>query len=587
MKEELLKNLNESRKNLIIEGDIVSGKTTNVLFPIVENMIEQKQSIFILDAKEEYINNYYQELKQNDYNIITVNLRDPYNSDGWNPIEYPYFLYQKGEKDKAQDYLEKIAHTIFYEDSKQDPYWSLTASDFFIGVTLALFEDATTDEINFNSICNVFNGVNKKIGKEDYVTKYFKQKDSLSKPYIFASSTFLAPNETKGSILSVARQKLMKYITREKVSQLMNKTTFNYEDIINKPTVIFFIARDEDKSLNGLSTMFIEQLFSVLVENKSIRRFNFILDNFDILYKCNDLIEILNAGISRNIKTYIATNSVSELVKIYGSYMARLCDYVIIKNNQLKLIINNTEKNLDKHFESVSLLHNIAEYPHLKESTIKIFDLDRIIDEIMMKKFGQPEFNKYNSSNNSDVSEMIKSIDKTIERLAREESEKESNNNQYDVNEVVKSIDEKIEQLEQEDKKANEKMVNDKNEIEEVFSAFIGGYFGPSSYYYVNKIGKKYEFGYGYSEDGHHIVNKRDNKEIRFEECNELIYNQFVEELITAMSNWKKNYNNNVMDGTQWEFNFKDKNLTYSGSNAYPENFNDVKMSLLKYFVVF
>ena len=93
MKEELLKNLNESRKNLIIEGDIVSGKTTNVLFPIVENMIEQKQSIFILDAKEEYINNYYQELKQNDYNIITVNLRAPYNSDGWNPIEYPYFLY--------------------------------------------------------------------------------------------------------------------------------------------------------------------------------------------------------------------------------------------------------------------------------------------------------------------------------------------------------------------------------------------------------------------------------------------------------------------------------------------------------------
>lgn len=586
MKEELLKNLNESTKNLIIDGDIASGKTTNVLFPIVEDMIDKKNSLFILDAKEEYINNYYQKLKQNDYNIITINLREPYNSDGWNPIEYPYFLYQKGEKDKAQEYLEKIAHTIFYEDSKQDPYWSLTASDFFVGVTLALFEDATADEINFNSICNVFNGVNKKIAKEDYVTKYFKQKDSTSKPYIFASSTFLAPNETKGSILSVARQKMMKYITREKLSQLMNKTTFNYEDIVNKPSVIFFIARDEDRSLNGLATMFIEQLFAMLVDKKSIRRFNFILDNFDIIYKCNDLIEILNAGISRKIKTYIATNSVSELVKIYGSYMPRLCDYLIIRNNQLKLVINNTEKNIDKQFENISILHDIAEYPHLKESTIKIFDLDKVIDDIMVKKIGQPEFNKYNSNNNSDVSEMLKSIDKTIERLAREENEKKSINN--DVNEAIKRIDEKIEQLEQEDKKAKEEMSNSDNEIEEVFSAFIGGYFGPSSYYYVNKVGKKYEFGYGYSEDGHRIVNKMDNKEIKFEECNELIYNHFVEDLTNAMSNWEKSYNdNNVMDGTQWEFNFKDKGLTYSGSNAYPENFNEVKMSLLKYFIVF
>ena len=146
-------------------------------------------------------------------------------------------------------------------------------------------------------------------------------------------------------------------------------------------------------------------------------------------------------------------------------------------------------------------------------------------------------------------------------------------------------IDKKIGQLENK----KEKVSIDDNYIDsqEVFSAFIGGYFGPSSYYYVNKIGKKYEFGYGYSEDGHRIVNKRDNKERRFEECNELIYNHFVEDLTNAMSNWEKYYNNNnVMDGTQWEFNFKDKGLIYSGSNAYPPNFNEVKMSLIKYFTI-
>lgn len=56
MKKEMLERVLKAHKNLIVEGDIASGKSANVLFPIVENAIEKKESLFILDSKEEYIN---------------------------------------------------------------------------------------------------------------------------------------------------------------------------------------------------------------------------------------------------------------------------------------------------------------------------------------------------------------------------------------------------------------------------------------------------------------------------------------------------------------------------------------------------
>ena len=43
MKKELLESVLNAHKNLIVERDIASGKSKNVLFPIVDNAIEKKK----------------------------------------------------------------------------------------------------------------------------------------------------------------------------------------------------------------------------------------------------------------------------------------------------------------------------------------------------------------------------------------------------------------------------------------------------------------------------------------------------------------------------------------------------------------
>jgi len=92
MKKENLERIFHNHKNLIVEGPVSSGKTTNLFYPIVEEIVAKKESLFILDSKEEYINRYSMKLKSLGYNTVIINLRDLNKSEGWNPIQYPYFL---------------------------------------------------------------------------------------------------------------------------------------------------------------------------------------------------------------------------------------------------------------------------------------------------------------------------------------------------------------------------------------------------------------------------------------------------------------------------------------------------------------
>lgn len=421
MKKEILEKMLDSKKNLIVSGDISTGKTLNVLFPLVKEIIDRKESLLILDSKEEYINKYYDDLKSKNYNVVILNLRDLSKSEGWNPLEYPYDLYKTGKVDDAIDYIEKQAKIMFYEDSTADPFWSLTASDFYTGIVLGLFEDGKKEEINLNSVNLMFDGINNKYGISDYVTQYFKLKNPGSQPYVFASTTFSAPKETKGSIVSVARQKLRTYVSREMLSALLNKTTFNYDDIITKPTAIFVIAKDENKYINNVATMFVEQLFAILVNSQNHNKFNFVLDNIDVLEKIQELSDMLSSGVSRDIKFEIATRSYDDLIEKYGNYITKLSNSVVV-GKEIKALVNNEEFTDEVEYLIQPMVNVAIDYPVLNKTDIKMFNIGEFV------RSNQSKLNLNNtlgttdlSLNSGNIDNLIKEIDKKLEELDTEE----------------------------------------------------------------------------------------------------------------------------------------------------------------------
>lgn len=404
MKKEILENIIKQNRNIVVSGDISSGKTKSFMFPLVEEQIDNNENVIILDTKEEYISKYYETLKNKDYNIITLNLKDLNKSVGWNPLKYPYTLYKSGNVDAALDSINKLAVPIFHDKASKDPFWENSAYDFFTGLVLSLFDDAKEDEVNFNSVNALFDSLNVRYGDKDLLTHYFEYKGRNSKAYTAASTTLLAPMETRGSIVSVARQKFKLYVIREKLNNLLSKTTFNYEDIVTKPTAIFIISKDENTYLSTLVEIFITQLFDILVNN-SKTKYNIILDNFDILNEIVGFNSMLSSGIAQKIKFYIATRSIDKLYDTYGYYIKSLICYYDI---------NNIRRDSTLEEENLEYVESNVEYPVLEINDIKVFDLENFLND---KNVPLPQKNEVNHVNSDKISDLINKIDNKIQEL--------------------------------------------------------------------------------------------------------------------------------------------------------------------------
>lgn len=119
----------------------------------------------------------------------------------------------------------------------------------------------------------------------------------------------------------------------------------------------------------------------------------------------------------------------------------------------------------------------------------------------------------------------------------------------------------------------------------QVFEAFVGGFFGPSSYYYINRVGDEYEFRFGFSQSGMRIFNNSKNQDLHITKHGKEFYEDFKNYLINKTKEWEKEYYDpNVLDGTQWNITLVEDDIDYSGSNTFPDNFDNVMEFIDKVF---
>ena len=129
--------MNENVMKII--GKSNTGKTRKILFEQVNEEIKKGNNLFIVDNKQEYYNNFYDELTNKGYDIKVVNFKEPLKSNGWDPIEYVNYLYKNNELDKTIEKIKSIGLKIFSKIDF-DPFWSQMSSDYFTGVVLSLIK---------------------------------------------------------------------------------------------------------------------------------------------------------------------------------------------------------------------------------------------------------------------------------------------------------------------------------------------------------------------------------------------------------------------------------------------------------------
>lgn len=317
--------VDDSEFHTLVIGATGSGKTTAVVDPLTYSLCKHGESMIFTDPKGEIYKNHAELLKSRGYKIIVLNFRNPELGNAWNPLTLPYRLYKEGNVDKAIELVDDVALNILQDKKASDPFWEKSASDYFSGCTLGLLEDAKEEQVNLNAISYMTTVGEEKFGAgSNYIKEYFSLKGESSSAYTFASNTINSPNETKGGILAVFRQKIRLFASREQLSEMLSYSDFNMRDIGKEKTAVFMVIHDEKTTYHALATIFIKQCYETLIDvaqecgGKLPIRTNFILDEFANMPALKDVTTMVTAARSRQIRFTFIIQNFAQINDVYG-----------------------------------------------------------------------------------------------------------------------------------------------------------------------------------------------------------------------------------------------------------------------------
>lgn len=319
----------------MIIGTTGSGKTQTYINPSIRilSQIGTKPCMVITDPKGEIYNDNSIQLKEAGYRLIVLDLRYPYASTRWNPMDNAYVQYHRaaqlikeikihrgdtptaynlkladdpknyGEewyefnrsayskkeqirsdldakaqelRDNAENELREVASSIVPIESKTDSSWERGAQDFLYGIMLAMLEDSmdpslgmTREKFNFYNLAKIAT-----FKDDDPDNPFGTVRNYCAYRDKFSkvpSLTSTAINNAPNTTRSYMGV-LMSRISIFQDAGICYATSYNdmnFDDFTDKPTVLFIKVPDEKESRHCIATMCVSQLYKKLVEKAS------------------------------------------------------------------------------------------------------------------------------------------------------------------------------------------------------------------------------------------------------------------------------------------------------------------------------
>ena len=380
----------------LIIGTTGSGKTTTFINPTVQILANTKgkPSMLISDPKGELYTLHAKSLIKRGYDVKVLDLRNPYCSIRWNPLEKPYEMYQEmlsledkvvvneeegyyvfedkiyydvNEKNAAVQVRKQAIFDEVYEDlndicsvlcpvkSKNEPIWESGAKNFILAITLAMLEDSekpelgmTKEKFNFYNVMKI--ATNTQNDCEDLI-EYFAGRSPISKSVSLSKQVLDASDKTRGSYLSTIFDKLSLFSDMS-ICSLTSANEIDLGEIATKPTALFLQIPDEKETRHTLAGMVILQTYKALVAKANTypdlslpRSVYLLLDEFGNLPQIHKLEQMITVGRSRKIWLALVVQSYAQLAKVYDDKSAD-----IIKSNcNIQIFIGTTDlKTIDE-----------------------------------------------------------------------------------------------------------------------------------------------------------------------------------------------------------------------------------------------
>lgn len=381
----------------MIIGTTGSGKTTTFINPVVQILSQSaaKPSMLLSDPKGELYALHAKSLSEKGYKVKVLDLRNPFHSVRWNPLERPFKMYQRmlhledevtaDEKigcyvwdgksyfkpDDLQAALQVEKQHLYdevYEDlhdmitvlcpitNKNEPIWESGAKNFILAIAIAMLEDSANPELGMTQEkYNFYNLTRIATNTEDdcaELIKYFQGRGPLSKSLQLSKQVLDSADKTRGSYLSTMFDKLNLFSDLS-LCGLTSSNEITFADMAEQPIALFLQIPDEKETRHVLAAMVMLQAYKELVAKANSypdlslpRSVYFLMDEFGNLPPVHKMEQMITVGRSRNIWLCLVIQSYAQLAKVYDEKVSE-----IIKSNcNIQVFIGTSDQKTIEEF---------------------------------------------------------------------------------------------------------------------------------------------------------------------------------------------------------------------------------------------
>ncbi len=389
-----------SQLHALIVGTTGSGKTTGFVdqnISVLSNS-KGKPTLVISDPKKELYEKHAKSLEQQGYKVSMLDLREPYSSARWNPmnvlirrirlikdLEYNFTnkdgkYYGAGEvfvsyqdartrmqelKDEIYENAKDLVYTLCPVQNKDQPNWEEGARNLILGLVLAFCEDCIKGKMDEKQLLlfNVYHNITKYCSEDTSVLcKYLiEERDEFSKVQGLVKTVLITSDKTLTSYLSEVNS-YMHQLSDDGIMSLTSENDLNIVEMDEEPNAVFIIVPDERFTRHRFVTLFITQMYKELVEkaNLNLRRKQtetailkrntyFVLDEFGNLPKFDNMEGMVTVARSRGIRFLFVLQSFSQLNAKYG----RDIGDIIKTNCNVKIFIGSDDPETRKDFSEL------------------------------------------------------------------------------------------------------------------------------------------------------------------------------------------------------------------------------------------
>ena len=392
--------ISTSALHALIVGTTGSGKTTGFVDQNIAILGKSrgKPSMIIADPKKELYEKHAKQLESEGYKISTLDLREPYSSARWNPMQVlirrirqvrelqndmqekdgkyyalgEVFLSHSDARTRVQELKDEIfenamdlVYTLCPVQNKDQPTWEEGARNLIFGLVLAFCEDCIAGKMDEKQLqlFNVYHNITKYCSEDTTALKKYllEGRDEFSKVRGLVNTVLITSDKTLTSYLSEVNS----YMQQLSDDGILSMTSENDIDIANmdeSPNALFVIVPDERFTRHRFVTLFLTQTYKELVEkaNSNLRkkqtdtailkrRAYFILDEFGNLPKMENIEGMVTVGRSRGIRYLFVLQSFSQLNAKYG----RDIGDIIKTNCNIKIFIGSDDPDTRKEFSEL------------------------------------------------------------------------------------------------------------------------------------------------------------------------------------------------------------------------------------------